>query len=327
MTWLAGGLAIVVLVALSALFSGAETGIYCLNRLRLRLDLERGHPPARRIAALLRDEQQALAVILAGTNLANYLTTTAAALFLADQFGITGGRLEFTTALTVTPLLFAFGELVPKNLFRRDAIHFLYAVSLPLGVASKALAPLVWGILRLSTLLLKVIGRPSDRPWALDPRQRVVGLLKEALAQSDDAEQHSEFIDRVLRLSDTPIQAVMLPAEQVVTISADADRASFLAVVGRSEHSRFPVHRGPSNRIVGLVDALALLNDTSWHRIEDKLGPIETVDPATSVAAAILKVRRTGQRMFMVPDGRGRMLGIVTLKDLMEEVVGELHDW
>ena len=195
MSWLVGIAVISILLALSAMFSGAETGIYCVNRLRLRLDLDRGHGAAKRIAGLLRDEQQALAAVLAGTNVANYLTTLAAALFLARQFGLSGGRLEITTTLIVTPLLFAFGELVPKNLFQREAEYFLYAVSIPLSVAAKILSPLVWGILLLASLVLKAIGRPSDQAWNPNPREGVVGLLKEALAQSDGAEQHGDSQD------------------------------------------------------------------------------------------------------------------------------------
>lgn len=327
MIWLLGIVVISILLAISAMFSGAETGIYCVNRLRLRLDVDRGQAAAKRIAGLLSDEPQALAVVLAGTNLANYLTTLAAAWFIARQFNLGGGGLEFATTVMVTPLLFTFGELVPKNLFQREAEYFLYAVSWPLSIAARILAPLVWGILLLASLVLKVIGRPADQAWSLDPRERVVGLLKEALAQSEDAQQHGEFIDRVLRLSKTPIRAVMLPIEQVATLPADADRAAFEVAARRSEHSRFPVYNQQRDRIVGLVTAQNLLGDTSWQRVADKLEPLESLDPETSVAAAILRVRGTGQRMFGVADARGRIQGIVTLKDLMEEIVGELHDW
>ncbi|MHC4093075.1 MAG: CNNM domain-containing protein [Planctomycetota bacterium] len=313
MIWLLCIGGFVVFVAASAFFSGTETGIYCVNRLRLRLSSDRGEPRAVRLQRLLEDEQGALATTLLGTNLANYLTTVSLALLLTRQIRLSEHQVEVYTTLIVTPLLFVFGEVLPKNLFQRDADRLLYSVAAMLVAAKRVFAPLVWALTMLSTRLLAAFATSEHRTAGPD--------------DGDHAGRHGEFVDRVLNLPSTPVRAVMIPRDQVISLSADADRQEFLRTARRHAHSRLPVYRRHSGQIMGVVDVHALLADEMWDRVDQRVQPTERLDPDEPVASAILQVQRSGLPMAIVARQQGPLMGIVTLKDLLEEIVGELAAW
>lgn len=327
MMWLlcVGGLA--VCVGASAFFSGSETGIYCVNRLRLRLSSDRGDARAVRLQRLLDDEQGSLAVTLLGTNLSNYLATVSMALLLARHIRLPAGQVEVYTTLIVTPLLFVFGEVLPKNLFQRDADRLLYGGAVALTAAKRVFAPLVWAFTALSARLTAALDHGEEPPAHSDDRRRVGALLREALADGDHAGRHGEFVDRVLDLPDTPVRAVMIPAGEVVSLPAEADRDEFLRQARRHVLSRLPVFHRQSGRIIGVVNVHALLADETWEQVSQRLQPIERLDPGEPVSSAILRIQRSGLPMAVVAQEDGPMLGIVTLKDLLEEIVGELAVW
>jgi len=319
-------LAFVLCVLASGFFSGSETGLYCVNRLRLRLRADRGEAAAVRLQRLLDDEPSALGVILVGTNVANYLTTVCMALLLSARPGLSDREVEIYTTLLVTPVVFVWGEVVPKNLFQRAADRLLYTSGLGLSLAGKLFAPLVWGIRILADRMVTALGSAEAEQGARDHRWRMAGLLRDALADRDRAGRHGEFVDRALLLSETAVTAAMVPMSEVVTISARADRAAFLEVARSTTHSRLVVVRGDRPRVQGVVDVQTLLADDTWQRIEDRTEDVVHLRPRESIASAIVRVHRSARAMALVSSPGGAVLGVVTLKDLLEEVVGELED-
>ncbi len=312
-------------LALSALFSGSETGIYCVNRVRLRLQSDQGHTAAVRLRRLLENEQQALAAILVGNSIVNYLTTVSAAAVIKSQLGGEGRRLELLTTALVTPALFVFGELLPKSVFQQAPDRLLYAVSLPLMMARTLLWPAAWCIQCFSQLVMAVVAPGQERRRTLDHRERVAGLLREALADSGHSQQHGQFVQSVLRLADTPIWSVMVPAREVIAAPAAADRNAFLTLVRRYPHTRFPVCQDDQQRVVGIVHTRVLLSDPDWGQVGERVKPVPRLSPNTSVAAALVQMSRAGSRMAVVENPDGRLAGLVTLQDLFEEIVGELE--
>ncbi|MCH7813491.1 MAG: DUF21 domain-containing protein [Planctomycetes bacterium] len=321
---------VIIFVAASALFSGAETGLYCVNRLRLRLADHRGDLSARRLQTFLDDEQGALATTLTGTNLANYLTTVSVALLLSRQSGLSDSAVELYTTAIVTPLLFVCGEVVPKNLFQRDADRLLCATGPVLLAARRVFAPVVWCLRILSARLIALFDPDEGRPGNLDDRRRIALMLREAMAGGDPAGEHGAFVDRALNLPDTPVHAVMVPWSAVAALPAEADREEFLRRVKRVAHSRLPVYRDDPHqaaRVTGVVHVPTLLADDTWQRAGDRALPVVRLGPADPVSSALIRVQQSGQPMALVVGPHGACLGIVTLKDLLEEIVGELAAW
>jgi len=310
----------------SAFFSGAETGLYCLNRVRLHLGVQRKEPNAIRIATIIKDDHGALSVTLLGTNLANYITTISVAILLTEGFGLTEHQTEIYTVIFLTPVVFVFGEVVPKNLFQRNADTLMLSISRLLTIFDRLFR--VMGVVAILKSLSRWMERmvsssPTGLP-SLAPKHRIAFMLREALASEDHAEEQSELIDRICRLSETPLHAVMVPRNKVLAVKVTTDRKGLIRVIRRTGHARLPVFERSPKQIVGVVSVDELLRDQAWNTLADRLMPPLTFSPHETVSTAIVRLQREKQEIAVVIDRGGEMLGVVILKDLLSRVVG---DW
>jgi putative hemolysin len=314
---------------LSGFFSGSETGVYCVNRLRLRLGFEQGDTAARRVEKLIENEQSALTVTLIGTNLMNYITTAAFAFVLSEHLSLSDRQTELYTVAILTPVVFVFGEVLPKNLFQLNADRLMLRGSLLLASWARlfTLSGLVGLLNALARVATRLVGPGVIRLTAFEPKRRVAVLLREALVGDVIGDEQSELIDRVVRLSDTPVHRVMVPRNRVTAVAASADRNELLKTARRTRHARVPVYDRHPRRIIGLVKIDALLADGSWEKVGDQARPIATVGPHDTVSNAISLLQQSGHAMAVVVDRAGQMLGIVTIKDLLGEVIGEMGAW
>ena len=325
---LAVGLVLVGL-ALSGFFEGSETGLYCVNRLRVRLGVERGDPAARRLGRLLEDEQATLTVTLIGTSLMNYVATAAFAYLLADHLGLGDRDTELYTIVILTPIVFVFGQVTPKNLFQLNADKLMRRGGRLLGLTSRLLR-MTGAVMLLNFAahaITRLVGTDAARPSGSDPKRRFSFLLREALIGDDAGEEQSELVERVVRLSVTPIHAVMVPHNRVTAVSAQADRKDLVSIARRTRRARLPVYDRHARHIIGLVKIDNLLARDDWERVGDRLRPVTKLSAHERVSSAINTLQQSGHAMAIVVDRGGQMLGIVTMKDLLEEVVGELGAW
>lgn len=324
MTWM---IIIVILLGLflSGFFSGAETGLYRVNRLRLQLGVQQRRPAAMRIAKIIHDEPGALSVTLVGTNLMNYITTTAVAFLLANRLRFGEIDAELYTVIIMTPIVFVFGEVVPKNLFQLypDTLMARGSTLLSLFDRFFRLTGCVWALKQLASLLIQCVGTPPSRDGAFGSKRRVALLLQEALAGQTLAEEQSDLIDRVCLLSDMPLHAVMIPRNRVTIIGADTTRRSLLRLVRRTGHARMPVYESNRRHIIGLAEVDKLLRLEDWETVSEHLHPVLTLSAHETVTTALARLKRTGRGMVIVTDRGGQMLGVVTLKGLLSELVGE----
>jgi len=325
MTWFLVTLVVLAGLCLSGFFSGAETGLYRLNRLRLELGVREKKTRAIRLSQLLEDEPGALSVALIGTNIANYITTSAVAYGLADLVGVRATTTELYTVALVTPVVFVFGEMVPKNLFRLHADLLMLRGSALLAWSDRLIrmTGLVWLLTRLAGAAGRFVGSSAVR-GVLTPKWRIATMLQEALADSLHFEEHSDLIERVCRLSEIPVLSVMVPRNRVRVIAADADRRELIRIARRTRHGRLPVYESSPHRIVGIVKVDALLVDDRWKSVSERMRRVITLTPHDTVADAMTRLQQAKRGMAVVTDRGGQMLGIVTLKDLLQEAVGEL---
>ena len=310
----------------SALCSGAETGVYCVNRLRVQLGAQRGDRRAQRLARILDDQQSAVMSILIGNNVMNYLGTASCAYLLGHYLEASALSVELYTVALFTPFVFVFGEVTPKNVFQSSADALMPPVSGPLEGWIRLLR--FTGVLPL----LKAMARGASRllredpgiQKSSDPRRRVALLLNEALAGRTVDEEQSRLVGRALQLAETPLHAVMVPRSLIVTVQAGADRRELLAVARRTRHRRLPVVEPRTRQVIGLADIDALLAADGWKVVGDEATPILALRPGDTVGAAIPQMQQARHALAIVTDRAGQMLGLVTMKDLLEELVGEL---
>lgn len=314
-------------LALSAVFSGSETGLYCMNRVRLTVRAEKGDAAARRLLRLVEDEHRALATTLVGTNVFNYVITICFAYLLAELAGISEKANELYTTLIATPIVFVFGEVTPKTLFQRRADTLMLWVSSIVLAARQVFFVPVTVLGWISNPIIRWFD-PSGLASGADPRRKVLMMLHDALASEDEeSDKHRELVDGVMRLRRVRLHQVMTPRNKVACIHIEGRRRDCLVVARKNAHTRFPVYETDPRRIVGVVQIHRVLADSEDAAVRDYLEPTIQLSAHQTVASALVAMQDERVRLGVVADRSGLMLGIVTLKDLLEELTGELHAW
>ncbi|MCO6436369.1 MAG: DUF21 domain-containing protein [Phycisphaerae bacterium] len=324
-TWVVVIVGIVLGLSLSAFFSGSETGLYSVSRVRLHVAARQGNRLARVTERLLADEPGSIASILIGNNIANYLLTSAVAILFTDCIGLTKWQSEVYTIAVLTPIVFVLGEVVPKNIFH------VYADGLMLRVGwllAGFCAACRWtGLVSLfrvfSTVVSRLVGGSNPILVArAKPKRRIAALISDAVVSDESGAEHSGLVKRVVELSETPVHTVMVPQNRVISISARADRRELIRLVRRHGFSKLPVHDTGRRHIIGQISVDRLLRGHDWKSVGDKVIPVATVRPHATLAESMTTLQQARRELAIVTDRGGRLLGIVTMADLLEWLVG-----
>ncbi len=326
-----------VFVLLSGLFSGMETGLYCVNRLRLRLASHEDKRSAR-LRRLLDDQAGSLFTTLLGTNAANYLAPACLTfVFLgaatAEMSEVSRSHLEqratFLTTLILTPTLFIFGEVLPKNIFQRRADRCMV-------LAAPLLSATHWvcrktGMIgiqhRISRFVVNRLHRQPTWGSALHPRLEMYKMLREGEADGALTAAQVFILQRIPTLKALRVASVMTPRSSAVMLNAIAGWREIQEMIRRAPYSRLPVYRGDRSNVIGTVHVLDVLTSPAGQALGKLIQPPLTLAHTTPLMKALTTLQHAGQRMAIVVDNSGRCLGLVTIKDLVEEVVGELAAW
>ncbi len=328
-------IAVVFLVILAGLFSGAETGLYRLSRLRLRLGVEKKRLPFVILGRCLRDSSGLLLSLIIATNLAYYLTTSIVTnIFLSKVETEHSGEL-FATLLSV-PTLFVFSELIPKNIFfyRADSLMpylspFLYAFHKLLSWCG--VVPLLKFV---SGLFARSAGLASSPKTVITSAQRhkVQAILQDTHEEGILSSVQTDIINRLVSLSNIRIRSVMIPTNNVQTVDVNSDNSALLNKLKKCAFTRLPVVEGKLGKIIGFINIYETLSSREqFASLEKFVKPIRKLDADTTVTDAINIMQRENQKIVLVTKigraGQERPIGIVTMKDLVEELLGELAEW
>jgi len=319
-------LAMVMCVVGAAFFSGSETGIYCLNRLRLRLRAERGEGAARAVQRFMARPGLAIATMLAGTNLGIYLATILCTNRLY-RAGL-GDRAELYAGLMMPPLLLVFAEIVPKWYAQRHADEAIYRVIWPLRIAQVVLYPLA-ALLRAVSMVprLALRRRATPRPPAVTADNIRLHLSEGAARGVLSGFQRRAAIN-IMRLAAVDVAQAMTPLDATVMVGAEASYDEVVETMHGHRYSRIPVYSGERSNVVGLVNVIDVaLVEGRKPSAAELSREVLRIRRGTSVAEALGVVRHSKQPCVIVVDEHDRAVGILTVKDLVEEIVGELQAW
>lgn len=302
-------------LALEAFFSGSEMAMVSANRLALESRAAEGHSGSALAVRLLKREDQLISTCLIGTNLTTITGTTLTAV-MVRQLGLPDGLV-----LSYVPLTVLFGEALPKTVFQHHATTLAPRIAPILRVAQIAFMPLLAVASGWASILRRLAGAESV-PLT---RQDIVDLLEEEDAAIDPEDQ--EMIRRVFRLNQVTVEDAMTPLVEVDAIpdTATLDDAVTVALAGG--HSRLPVYRERVDNIVGLVDMYDLLYEgIAEGPVGARLTPVRFV-PETKRADELLhEMRQKRDHFAVVVDEYGGSVGVVTIEDLLEEIIGEIRD-
>lgn len=312
----------------SAVFSGLETGIYRLNRVRLHLLAHRHEPRAVILDRMDRNPNRTLGTLLIGNNIANYASSLGITALLGAA-GLGDRAIIIVVALILTPLLFVFGEVLPKDLFQNytDRITYSFARFLRLTqwlLTATLLLPIVDGA---SRLIAWATGRGQATRLAVHPRRIVGQLISEGVGEGLISPYQSEMIERVLHPPESTVADAMVPWAQVHVVHAGAPPEAVWALADRVPHSRFPVVDASGQPAGALhVFDVMLREPTTCPPLESLMRPAPWIDPRLPLRQALGELRLEHSAMGFVgsPD---QPLGIITVKDIVEPITGELATW
>jgi len=323
-----------VMAVLAGFFAGAETGIYRLSRLRLRLNVERRKLFSILLAAVMRDSSSLLLSLLAGTNLCHYAASSAiTGMFL--EIAPSEHVAELYATVLLAPLLFIFSELIPKNVFlhRADALTSLAAPLLYLSHKAFTWCGGVPLLRLISNLFARLIGSTVSSRTMITSSQgyQVRAILRDTQEEGLLSHVQTELIDRIVSIPALRLATTMVPLNRVRAVGAQSSREALLEEIRKHNFTRLLVWRGAPGNIVGFVDVYDVLACAEGFASLDKfLVPIRSLDANTLVIDAIDRMRHEQMKMVLVTSRRGSRdvpAGIVTMKDLVEELMGELAEW
>lgn len=314
---------LVVLLLLSACFSGSETALMSLNRYRLRHKARMGHRGAQLAERLLKRPDRLIGLILLGNNLANF---SAAALVAVIAFEI-GGQPAValgTLILTVTVLIFA--ETAPKTLAALDPERVAFPAAIIYYPLLKIAYPIVWLTNVASNGVLFLLGvRDRDNELQSLSHEELRTIVHEAGTRIST--RYRQMLVSILDLEQVTVDDVMVPRNEIIGIDLEDESEDIAKIIADSQHTRIPVFRGNIDKVVGILHLRRLANLAQQDCSRDALTQLLTepyfVPEGTPLSTQLIQFQRRRERIALVVDEYGDIQGIVTLEDILEEIVGE----
>jgi len=318
---------LVFLLLCSAFFSSSETGMLSLNRYRLRHQAKEGHRGAKRASALLERPDRLLGTILVGNNFVNILASAIATVLAIKLWGEAGIAIA-TIGLTIVLLI--FGEITPKTLAALRPEAVAYPVSLPLLLLQKVLYPLVALLSWISNGLLKLLGvdlaNKGNDSLSTEELRSVVHE-----SGSDMPMKRQSMLLGILDLERVTVDDIMIPRNEVAGIDLEDDLETIVAQLRTTPHTRLPVFRKDINQIEGIVHMRQIARLLSHDQLtrESLLEACNEpyfIPENTPLSTQLVNFQKQKRRIGIVVDEYGDVLGIVTLEDILEEIVGEFSN-
>ncbi|MBI1375592.1 MAG: DUF21 domain-containing protein [Phycisphaera sp.] len=312
----------------SAMFSGLETGAYTLNRVRLHVLAHDSRSGAALLERMILRPNRLLGTLLIGNNIANYVASLAIGALLIDA-GYEGWKQVAINAAVLTPLLFVFGEVLPKDLFRSHADHLTVPFARPLRALQFVLTytgmlPMI-GL--MSALLRRRLGSREVPMHMLHPRRVVTQLIREGVGHGVISPYQSNMIDRVLEMGHLKVRDVMVPWSEAAVLRTTQPPEAVWAMADRVTYARLPLV-DPDGKVVGVIDVQELLqrDPDTCPPLTELAKPIPRIPGTVNLRSALGKLQEHRVSIGLVVS-HDAPIGLVTTKELVEPIVGELDVW
>jgi putative hemolysin len=316
---------LIIFILSSAYFSGIEIAVYCVNHVRLQYKVDRGDRSAKIIKKLLNDPQALICTILIGNNIVNYLASAIFTNIISKKVSYANPGL--TATLILAPIMLIFAEVMPKDICQRNADKFLYPASPGIRFFSHIFSPLVYvlkGVNKIPQFFLK----NANKRTAIFTPYRLGFFIREGAKEGVISGYQDMMTRNIMRLGSIPIRKIMIPLNKATVVSSEVNVEQMKVLAKNVRFSRIPVFKGPRSNIVGVINVFDFLSVcTEESKISDFLKETEHIGADTLIDDALVRMQKTKQRMAIVVDKNNKPIGIVTIKDLVEEIVGELMEW
>lgn len=315
---------LLVLILLSGFFSSSETGLMAINKYRLRHLANKGHRGAKLAQKLLLTPDRLIGLILLGNNLVNILAASIATVIGIRLFGSNG---IWIASLALTVVILIFAEVAPKTVAAVNPERIAYPASYVLYFLLKVLYPIVWLVNGLANLVL----RPFKVRTNVDliehlNREELRTLVKEGGERIPD--DHQRMLVNILDLEQATVEDVMIPRQDIVGIDLDDDWEEILLQLTQTVYTRLPVFRETVDQVEGLLHIRTVIaklahGALTFDELKRSVRRPYFIPEGTALTQQLLEFQRRERRMGLVVDEYGDIQGLVTLDDILEEIVGE----
>lgn len=320
-------IAVVILVALSAFFSSSETAFIGVNRIKILHLAEKGDRRARVIHEELQNPEKFITTILVGNNIVNVTASVLVTALTLEFFGSVGIAIA-TGVMTVVILV--FGEIVPKTFATRHADTYSLQIAGLLLLLTRILHPIVYIFTRITNIILHIFGLKGEIKNPFITEDQIKLLLKVGVEEGVIEHQERKYIQNILEFSDEKAKTAMTYKTSMVTAENDQTLDEALVKINESGHSRLPVWKDNFDNIIGMIFAKDLLkyNDLELRRkkVEEILRPILIVRNDRKIASIFKELQSKKIQIAVVVDEHRKVVGLLSIEDILEEIVGEILD-
>lgn len=316
-------LVIIATVLLTGFFAGSETAVISCSKVRLKHKAERGIRRARILERLLEKPELFFSIVLVGTNMAVIVCTAAATVLSVNLFGENG---VVVATIVMTPLLLIAGEVVPKSAFLYHADRVSLLAAPLLRVFLYLLYPIVAPAMLLTRFLLVVTGSREKRFNLLNSREELIYLYRRGREEGTVERRERLIIDRVFAFGRVRAKELMIPIELVISIPSTASIEQIVEEANKHTYSRYPVLSETGGEVVGIISMFDLLGLDGGEELTDVMH--EPLFAAEDEPAVKLLVRMKDEALHMavIVDTAGKTKGILTLENILENIVGDIEN-
>jgi len=304
-------------------FSGSEIACVSADRMKLRNDAANGSKGARLALKMLQKPEWLLSTTLVGTNIAVVTNTTMATALMIELFGPNAGWLA---VVLVAPLIWVFGEIVPKSVFQQHADSITPWAIFILKFCSHLFYPILFIFSFLARVLSQLLGGGNDEKNPFTLREEIASMIDMQANEGDIQPMEQEMIKRMFNFEETRAHEVMMPLIDVIMVEQGASCQEARAIAIQHNHARIPVYHKRVDHVVGLLDTLELLGIDDNEPIKAYIKQIPYAPVGKSIHDLLLDMRKKHEQVTVIVDEFGGAEGIVTIEDIIEEVVEEIED-
>ena len=317
-------LVLLVFLLLKGFFSGSEIALVNADKIKLRHKARQGDKGARLALKLFETPDLLLGTTLVGNNVSTVVFTTIATMLMIDLFGSGGDLWAF---LLFTPVLLVLGEIVPKSVYQHESDKLAPVIIQPLHWFSYLFYPVIWVFSRIARQAARIVGGGRTDQNVFITREQLRTVLEMAERGSNVDSFDRARVRRAIRFSETLVGEAMVPMGEMVTIKHQSNTAEAVDLVRRFGFNRLPVYEGNHGDIVGIatLDTWDLMDASLTEQgLEDFIHPGLYISPLQTIDELLPVLRKREDHMAIVVDEFGSAVGMITMEDIIEEVVGEI---
>ncbi len=315
---------IALALLVTALFSAAEMAFIAANRVRLRHLAEGGNRTAARYLESFHQPEHLLSTAMMGVTIAHITASTVATWALLP---LAGGAAALVVTVALTPIMLVFGEVIPKAVAREWATALILRLFRVIELAAMILAPLTWGANMVVGGALALFGRRRTSTRQFVSREELKLLLQMEPQEADVTTSEAEMIDKIFDLGETAVREVMVPMVDVVALPETATPDDAVRLISERGFSRIPVFADRILNVVGVVTAMDLLRRGAQAAdVRALMRPATYVPETKRIDELLTEMQKARVQLVVVVDEYGAAVGIVTIEDIVEQIVGEIQD-